>query len=1044
MEFLDEEYEQIINIFQAESEEILSRLNQNLLELEKKPNNKDAILMLFRDAHSLKGASRLIGFNNVQTLAHKIEDILGLAKENKLQFNPKIVDVLYKTVDFLADLIQRSIAKRQEIYSEEISNQISALENIKDFVDFEDAKKRQLDFDSVLLAENISKINETLSNCLVHLMKMEIDREQNLMSPLLADCKVLFEIFEKIGHYEIKKTLDDIIFKLNFVNSASNGLTLGEIGEMQQRFDEIIQTLISVCEIFNLEIIDYYSAAFSKISDFAIPAQANAYIGDDLIDDSESHLSSGMIVQEDNDERPSLDKSLTVQPDLGFDEIKGVFYSLKDDYSKISTLRNLLQKFVRKSQNDVVTRILNLCLKIIDFACENEMLIEEEALLAIEQSIGFCEQILAGACDLSDVELITQRLSIVMQVLEINVQSIAETALINDRSVPAEAKNLAEISNALETSEIKTLRVDSSKLDVLVNQIGELMITKIKTKKHINELNKISSVLTDWQQNSLKVLNHLKYYDKKFLSQSEDSEHPIAFFVKQFLNLLSENNRQIGDSLSEITFLSRTMQEDTLKTGLIVDELEHMVKNIRVLPFATIFHVFGRMVRDIANEKGKKIELEILGSETSTDKKILEEIKSPLIHIIRNAIDHGIETPQDRISAGKSEIGKISLRAKTLDNRVIVEVEDDGRGINIEKIKTKAAQNGYLTQEEISAMTEEQLTNLIFTPGFSTGDEITNLSGRGIGLDVVQTKVAQLNGKIRVLSEINKGCCVQIELPTSMSTMKVFLVVSSGQTFAIPMNVINTVVWKKSEEIFSNDDARSIIFNEKSIPLFSLSEILKLESSSPNPIRETVLIIESDGKAVGICVDKLIGDQEILHKKLSAPLYRLKMVSGVTTLVSGEICLIINAQNILKTLGNSGPARFKSEFSTVPAQVAPRYKILLVDDSITTRTLEKNILSRENYDIQTATNPIDGLSLMKRTTFDLVITDVEMPEMDGFEFLQKIKSDEMYSEIPVVMVSSIGTLENKKRAKTMGAAAYIVKNEFSQDDFLKTVKDIFS
>lgn len=446
------------------------------------------------------------------------------------------------------------------------------------------------------------------------------------------------------------------------------------------------------------------------------------------------------------------------------------------------------------------------------------------------------------------------------------------------------------------------------------------------------------------------------------------------------------------------------------------------------------------MVRDIAQEKGKKIELKIIGSETCTDKKIIEEIKAPLIHIIRNAIDHGIETPEERIELGKNPEGEIILSARQFGSKVIIEIQDNGRGINIEKIKEKAVQKGYLTQEEINSMSDEQITNIIFSPGFSTGESITNISGRGIGLDVVQTKISQLNGKVKVLSEVNKGCCVQIELPTTMSTLKAFLVKSANQTFAIPMDAINTVLRKRTDEIILNKGKKSIIFNEKSIPLFSLAEILNLEQSHTTKDKATILILENESRIIALSVDKLMGDQEILHKKLSAPLYKLKNISGVTTLISGEICFILN---ILDLMNAVTPSKIQINSSTSQKLLLnTSYKILLVDDSITTRTLEKNILTKAGYTVEAVQNPIEAFEIMKSTRFDLIITDIEMPEMNGFEFLEKLKTDEMYSDIPVIVVSSLLTEENKKRSAELGAEKYIVKNDFNQDEFQDTISKI--
>lgn len=1027
MDFSDEIVDEIYKIFQVEAEEIISKLNNSLLALEKNPHNKDAILMLFRDAHTLKGASRMVGFNSIQTVAHKMEDILGLAKENKIQLNDKTVNILYKTVDFLSELIEKSVEKEQDIFNEKLSQQINLLEDIMQYTD--EVIEEQVDFDSELFIQSNNIINDLIAENLYILMKIEMENNSELIKNLLQTSKALYETFSQIGFFEIKKEAENIAVKLEFISKASNSLTNNEIDEIHQTIDSIIEKLIPLYEIYNLPLVDYYDLAFAKTSQQpgARPL-VEAKIESEIVKD-ETYFDLQKQIAAIEEETISYCQDLSA--------VLAKMTELENNVCSTTDIKNFLENFEKSSLNEDLIIIFERIIKIFNFASTNEMKLDDETISVIKQSIEFCDNVMKNQEDAADKELIIQRLDIVQQVLEFKIQKEEEHTLV----VKSKQKKIAaDFSEIFSSSEIKTLRVDSSKLDNLVNQVNELMINKIKTKKHLLELNEINKEMEDWQRDSIKALNYLKYYDKKYF-QSNVKDNPVSFFIRQLLTLFSENNKKVQETISNISTLYRTIQEDDLKLNIVVDDLEHMVKNIRVLPLATVFHLFGRMVRDIAVEKGKRIELEIQGSETSTDKKIIEEIKAPLIHIIRNAIDHGIETPEERMNIGKPPAGKIILAAKQVGNKVIIEITDDGRGINIEKIKEKAIQKGFLTKEEINSMTNEQITNIIFSPGFSTGDEITDISGRGIGLDIVQTKIAQLNGRVKVLSEINEGCCVQIELPTTMSTLKAFLVKSANQTFAIPMDTINTVMRKRADEIILNKGKRSIIFKEKTIPLYDLADILKQEKTQQTyKDKETVLILESDEKAIALSVDKLLGDQELLHKKLSAPLYKLKNISGITTLVSGEICLILNISDIIKSTKGLTPKKLGG----VPQEIIPNsnYKILLVDDSITTRTMEKNILSKLGYEIETAENPLEAFDKMKLSRFDLIISDIEMPEMDGLEFLEKLKTNEMYYDIPVIMVSSLITEEHKQKANDLGAKKYIIKSEFSQDYFQETVSKI--
>jgi len=1058
MDLLEDEFDEILKIFQVESEEIISRLNNNLLSLEKKPSNKDSILVLFRDAHSLKGASRMIGFNNVQTIAHKVEDILGLAKDNKLQMNAKIVDILYKTVDFLSELIQKSIAKKQEVYSEKINEQISILENIRDYT--EDYKKsvEKIDVDIEILSQNQNRVNNLISESLFSLMKLESEKDESFIEKLLAETKELHEIFQQTGPFEIKKRLEDVNLKLDFVNKATHSLTNDESEELQENLNEVIVNLNSIYELHGLNVVDHYALAFEKLA-----GKSSSNVQDSIKQPLEFGQKTDQVSEPAKKTEPL--EEIEIEEEINFEQeappvedsstafqewisegddlflIKDKIASLAQSFNSLAEIKEFLINSKNTCIDENVKHIVETIIKILVFAEKNEMLLNEETISVLEQSLEYCDNKLKNKSETADNELTLQRLEIVQQLLEFNAGENEDYLSTPQKKYSIKSKKIADFSTFFDSGEIKTLRVDSLKLDTLINQVGELITTKVKTKKHLHELNKINKGFEEWQRASGKTLTYLKYYDKKYFSNLEDTDSQTSLFIKQLLGLYSEHNKKFADALSSISALQRTIQEDDAKTGLIIDDLESMVKSIRVLPLATIFHLFGRMIRDIAQEKNKKIDLEIIGSETSTDKKIIEEIKTPLIHIIRNAIDHGIETPEERIALGKNPEGKIILSARQVENKILIEIQDDGKGINIEKIKEKAVHNGYLSREEVNSMTDEQLTNIIFTPGFSTGEEITNISGRGIGLDVVHTKISQLNGKVKVFSEMNKGCCVQIELPTTMSTLKSFLVKSSGQTFAIPMTAINMVMLKKTDEIFCKKGNKTIIFNEKTIPLYVLSDVLNLpkRAADSTKLRETVLIIESDSKTIGLSVDKLIGDQEILQKKLSAPFYKLKNISGLTTLASGEICLILNISELLKNINLPNAQLLGARGSGVFADKTKKCKILLVDDSITTRTLEKNILTQAGYVIEIATNPVEALEKMKTERFDLLISDIEMPEMDGFAFLTMLKTDEMYYDIPVIMVSSLPSDENNRRARELGAEGYIVKGEFNQDEFLDAV-----
>ena len=653
-------------------------------------------------------------------------------------------------------------------------------------------------------------------------------------------------------------------------------------------------------------------------------------------------------------------------------------------------------------------------------------------VITLKSGIEYC----ASPNENIDSDLIVQQLEIMKQLLDLNYKK--DTGVTEIKNLSAQS---AQVNKSASSTEIKTLHVNAQKLDLLVNQLGELIITKIKTEKNIEKIDSIKNTNENCQKDLLKTSNYLRYYNRKYL-QSSNSEQYTASFVKQVFSLLSDITQNVSRTIYDLNSLYRAAKEDDMKMRLIIDEMESMVKNIRVLPISTVFNSFSRMVRDIATEKGKEIDFEIEGKGTCADKKIIEEIKTPLIHILRNAIDHGIETKDERISCGKSPVGKIMLSARQDDNKVIIDVADDGRGFNLEKIKDRAVSRGFLTKEDIENMTDEAIMNIIFWPGFTTGDSITSISGRGIGLDVVKTKISQLNGKVKVISEFGKGSCVHIEIPVTLTTLRVFLVKISGQTFAIPIQVITTFIVKKQSEIKTNNGVRTIVYNGSILPLYYMSDILGLKPE-PRGEKETILIIESDEKTVGLVVDKLLGDQDILQKKLSAPLYKVKNISGITNLASGELCLILNMQDILHYDFNKAVSSSTTQ-KLLPADVLSYKRILILDDSITTRTMVKNILLNAGYMVDVVSEAEEALVKLKMNHYDLIITDLTMPKIDGYEFIEKLRTDEMFADIPVIIISSIPEKTAMTKLGQTNVDYYITKDNFNQGLFVEQVKTLLT
>lgn len=971
---------EMLAIFQGESEEILERLFNNLFSLEDTPANKDLIGSIYRDLHSLKGAVRMVGFNNIQGIFHKMEDIFDAVNNDQFVLDKDIINLMSRSLETASRYLQESIKNGREIIDEEFTATLSNLEYILD-IEMNEQTFRQNETiaeagmapreESSGLSQYQEEINSSFNACFEIIDSIVPEEESQDIVILKEEVEKIYEFFKNSNLYEVKTSLENILAKLDFVMNATNTFTISEI----------------------LELRNELSSAAAKFTTSCIETEEGGLTFFDIAEKISMLQESSIYAKE-----------------------------IKDDIAQL--------KEGVDDQN--IIEIINVINDILDFISENSVQLEEQMMMTLKGAVEYC----ASPNENIDNDLILQQLEIMKQLLELNYKKDTGVSEIKSLSTQTSSANKSNAS-----TEIKTLHVNAQKLDLLVNQLGELIITKIKTEKNLEKIDSIKNANEACQKDLLKTSNYLRYYNRKYL-QSGNTDQYTGVFVKQVFSLLLDITQNVSRTIYDLNSLYRASKEDDMKMRLIIDEMESMVKNIRVLPISTVFNSFSRMVRDIANEKGKDIDFEIEGKDTCADKKIIEEIKTPLIHILRNAIDHGIESKEERIANGKSPVGKILLSAKQDDNKVIIDVVDDGQGFNLEKIKDRAVSRGFLTQDDIDSMTDEAIMNIIFWPGFTTGDSITSISGRGIGLDVVKTKISQLNGKVKVISEFGKGSCVHIEIPVTLTTLRVFLVQISGQTFAIPIQVITTFILKNQNEIKTNNGIRSILFNGNIIPLYYLSDILEL-APAPRNEKETILIIEADDKTIGLVVDKLLGDQDILQKKLSPPLYKVKNISGITNLASGELCLILNMQDIMHYDFNKAMISANNQ-ELLTSDVLSYKRILIVDDSVTTRTMVKNILLNIGYMVDTVLDADEALVKLKLTHYDLIITDLTMPKIDGYEFIERLRNDEMYADIPIIVISSLPENQARKRLNKLSIAHYISKDNFDQADLAMQVKEILT
>ncbi|MEL0590992.1 MAG: hybrid sensor histidine kinase/response regulator [Planktothrix rubescens PR222] len=619
------------------------------------------------------------------------------------------------------------------------------------------------------------------------------------------------------------------------------------------------------------------------------------------------------------------------------------------------------------------------------------------------------------------------------------------------------------------TYKIETIRVPTRNLDGLMTQTGELTVTKIRIAHRLNEIEDLVSLWEEWSRDAF--VNRFVVHDLENNLNRYSSEKGTIGQLQNYYHRSTERLEQLGSLINQ---LRNTFSEDIARLDIISDELEDGIRTLRLLPLSTIFNLFPRMVRDLARQQRKEIELVISGGETRADKRILEEMKDPLMHILRNAIDHGIETPEERRKSGKPAIAKIELRGYQTATHIVLEVCDDGWGLDIEKIKQTALKRGICQPEELLGMTPQQIHSLIFAPGFTTRTVVTEVSGRGVGMDVVRTNVERLKGIIQVESSPRKGSVFRIQLGTTLATAHVLIVSVQGISYAIPVEFVQMTKLVQVNEIFAIEGRETIVFEDQPISVAQLADLLEIRwtssqfepestisqesksrfSLSPsliqkNPSSPTMdvaspcIILKVGEEKLGLFVDALVDEQDVVLKPQSQLLKRVRNVAGATILGTGEVCIILSPQDLIKSIRKqAGVISSPSARSALKVQDNSSVKpvILLVEDSITTRTQEKRILEAAGYEVVTAVDGLDGFNKLGTRSFDAVVSDIQMPNLDGLSLVTKIRQNRDYSELPIILVTSLASDEDKRKGAEVGANAYITKASFNQEVLIETLK----
>jgi two-component system chemotaxis sensor kinase CheA len=570
------------------------------------------------------------------------------------------------------------------------------------------------------------------------------------------------------------------------------------------------------------------------------------------------------------------------------------------------------------------------------------------------------------------------------------------------------------------------VRVRVDRLDKLLNLAGELTVGRQSHAVHLQALEELADLITQQERALITLESELRR-----LRFSQSQRESLDGYVNGMLNAGDRAGRIIKAQLERFG-------QYAAHSAQLVEDLEQEVMAVRLLPIGTLFGNLPRAVRELAGDLGREVALVLEGETTELDRKVIEALSDPLVHLLRNAVDHGVESPEERERAGKPRQATLTISAQALGSSAQVTVRDDGRGMDPKRLREAAVRKGLLSADAAALLSDQEAVELVFTPGFSTAQLITDVSGRGVGMDVVRTNIVELGGQVQIESRLGLGTTITLVLPLTLVTTRVLLVETGEHLFGVPASGCQGSIWVYPERIRTVEGRAMVDHDGVLVPVVRLDALLEIGEARPLGHRRVpALLLGAAKRPLAVLVDRMVDEREVVVKPLGALLEGQRRYSGAIQLGDGRLALLLNPLSLTQMTRGTALAAPSARDS------APRRQRLLVtDDSFATRELIRSILHSAGYDVTTAVDGLDALDKLRAGSYELVVSDVEMPRVDGFTLTSRIRTELSLAELPVIIMTSLASEQHRRRGLEVGAQAYIVKSQFNQSNLLETIRQL--
>lgn len=593
---------------------------------------------------------------------------------------------------------------------------------------------------------------------------------------------------------------------------------------------------------------------------------------------------------------------------------------------------------------------------------------------------------------------------------------------------PASEEHTAQSEGGQEgAGDGRTLRIDAQSLNRVIGLSGEMMIVA----RQFEKLGQKELRLLRMSKSAGKLAEKSKTLGKRYQFNAEDQQ-----LMDELFSLSSKIESQIHQQYVDL-------QRQSINLKNFSDKIFKAAVSQRMRPFAEGLQGFNRLVRALGNQLGKQVKLEVIGKSTMVDGDILERLHIPLTHLINNAVDHGLELPAERSKKGKKSVGTIILEARHCGGMLAVSISDDGGGISREKLRKQIIERGLSNEEMVHAMGDEELFSFLFLPSFSMRKDVSDISGRGVGLDAVMDIVSKVRGRIQVSSKEDSGTKFDLLLPLTLSLSRCVVIELSGYLYAIPVGVVKKTRPYQRESINTVENRQFLKDKEDgAIPLVSASRLLQLPQSNERSESRYIVVIGRGEQCCGLLVDQVINEVNLVERPLDSRLGKIQDVSAAAFLDDGRPVLILDGEDLLLSSERSiASAQYGGEVDRTN-NASEEKRILVIDDSLTVREVERSLLSDLGYSVDVAVDGVDGWNALKKNAYDLIVTDIDMPRMNGIELTRELRQDTQYKDVPIVVVSYKDREEDMQRGMEAGADRYLTKGSFVDQSFAECVRDL--